>query len=356
MILAPSPSRLEKFTTHAIKEYESTSIIKPNFVWRPAEADENGDFVRVGHRFLSDGKPFLDEYSVGGEYFAAEIFGLGRSIAIGEENYLMQKLQQFLHPSECASRSQMISQLEAMTEPVLSIAFMPLEYYRDFNMIQTPGMKLEYETGRTYLRVGVHRMRIYWSNRYVKFSKFLFLARDAIEWVVRLDPSTQSWLQVNVKPTRAKKFEVTVQTIALCKPGNLNHGFVFDLEEKPTDAVFRAEVVGVPLEERVIGGFYFEIGELSPGVFRVAAFETPTKPSLTSNPVEPSRIETLKRLFKQMSQQTSYNVEYETPSELKAQGTEVLVRGIRANVSKTDSSPIAISEVEQLIQSNLTLT
>lgn len=356
MTAAPSPTRLEKFTSHAIREYESTSVIKPNFAWRRAEADENGGFVKVGQRFLSDGKPFLDEYSVGDEYFVPEIIGPGRSVAIGEENYLMQKLQQFFHPSECASRSQMMSRLADLAEPVLSVAFMPIEYYKDFHLVQTPGMRLEYETGRTFLRVGVHRMRIYWSNRYVKFSQFFFLARDAIEWVIKPDPATESWLQVNVKPARMKRFEVTVETIALCKRGRINHGIAYLLQEKPTDAVFRADAVGLPLEETIIEGFYFEIGELAPGLFRVAAFETPAKPSWTSNPVEPSRIEILKRLFQQMSQRSDYKVEYETPSELNAQGTQVLVRGIRANISKSDSSPVTIAEIEQLIRSNLTST
>lgn len=352
MTVAASPARLQQFTSNAIREYEWTSVVKQNFVSRQAETNENGRFVRVGHRFLSDGRPFLDEYSLGNEYFSPEIFGLGRSVAIGEEKYLMKQLQRFFQPIECASKLAMIARLST-TEPPLSVAFIPLEYLNDFYSIQTPGMRLEFETGRTYLIVGHHRMRIYWSNKYVKFAQFFFLARDSIEWIVKPDPLTESWLQVRVEPTGMRQFEVTVETIALCNPGNINHGISFNLQERPMDAVFRTDVTGLPLEERIIEGFYFEIGELEPGVFRVAAFESPTKPSITSNPVDPSRIERLRRMFQSIAGLREYRVEYESPSDLKAQGSLISVRGIRANVSKSDGSRMTLTQIEQLIRNNL---
>jgi hypothetical protein len=243
--------------------------------------------------------------------------------------------------------------LASLNEPTFSVAFIPLEYFKDFHLVQTSGMRLEYEIGRTYLRVGVHRMRIYWSNRYVKFSKFLFLARDAIEWVVKPDPVTGRWLSVDVKPATKRQFEVNVETIALCKLANADHGLVIDLKETPFDAGYRSEAIGVPLEEKIINGFYFEMGELTPGIVRVAAFETPKKPSITSNPVDPSRLEILLQLFRNMSQLPDYRVEFETPSQLKAQGTQVLVRGIRANVTKKDMSHVTTREIEELIKENL---
>lgn len=71
-------------------------------------------------------------------------------------------------------------------------------------------------------------MKVFWSNIYVKFKQFMFLADDAIEWVVKPDPVSGSWLRVEVKPAKMKKFEVNVETIALCRLVNENHGFSFN--------------------------------------------------------------------------------------------------------------------------------
>lgn len=81
--------------------------------------------------------------------------------------------------------------------------------------------------------VGPHRMRIYWSSRHVKFKKFMFLSRDAIEWIVKLDENTHEWLKADVTPTKFGQFEVSVETIALCRLLNKTHGSAFTLKERP---------------------------------------------------------------------------------------------------------------------------
>ncbi len=349
-----SAERLRQFRDHVLLEYYGNSVVRNNFVARLALSDETGNFVRIGRRFLSDGKPFVDEYSRGEEYFSPEILGLGRSIAIGEEAYFIKQLHQFFPPSECPSKTDMIAKLAALAAP-LSIAFIPLEYLNDFYSLQTPGMRLEFEpAGVTYLIVGPNKMRIYWSHKEVKFTRFLFLARDAVEWVVKSDPQTRDWLRVDVRPARVRQFEVNVETIALCKLANENHALAITLEEKPIDTTHPAKAINVPaLEDKIIRGYYFEFKELAPGILRVAAFETSSKPSPMSNPVDPSRIDILLRLFGNMGHLKDYKVEYEPPSLLKAQGTEVLVRGIRANVSKRGLSPVPVNEIQKLIDENL---
>jgi hypothetical protein len=113
----------------------------------------------------------------------------------------------------------------------------------------------------------------------------------------------------------------------------------------------------LPLIERVINGFYFEIGEAAPGVVRIAAFVTATKPNLMSNPVpnEPVRIRALQEMFRRLSEMKEYVVGMVDgrPIDLKAQGVVVLVTGIRADISRKDVTQITIEEVVSLIEKSL---
>jgi hypothetical protein len=113
----------------------------------------------------------------------------------------------------------------------------------------------------------------------------------------------------------------------------------------------------LPLIERVINGFYFEIGEAAPGMIRIAAFVTATKPNLTSNPVpnEPVRIRALQEMFRRLSKLKEYAVGMvdRRPIDLKAQGADVLVTGIRADISRKDVTQITIKDIVSLIEKSL---
>lgn len=112
----------------------------------------------------------------------------------------------------------------------------------------------------------------------------------------------------------------------------------------------------MPLIEKVIGGFYFEIGEiLERDSFGVAAFVTATKPSILSNPIanEAARIRTLNVMFDRLGRLRDYQVEVEAAGPLKAQGTSFLVSGIRANVSRKDGSRITSEDVVRLVEQGL---
>jgi phosphatidylglycerophosphatase A len=113
----------------------------------------------------------------------------------------------------------------------------------------------------------------------------------------------------------------------------------------------------LPLNEKVTNGFYFEIGEVAHGVIRIAAFVTPEKPNLMSNPVpnEPARIRALQEMFRKLRELKDYNVVMvdDAPVLLKAQGVVVQVTGIRANISRKDRSEIVVDEVAGIIEKNL---
>ena len=112
----------------------------------------------------------------------------------------------------------------------------------------------------------------------------------------------------------------------------------------------------LPLIEKVIGGFYFEIGEIPErDSFGVAAFVTATKPSILSNPVanEAARIRMLNVMFARLGRLRDYKVEVEAAGPLKAQGTSFLVSGIRAYVSKRDGARLTCEDVVRLVEQGL---
>ncbi len=117
---------------------------------------------------------------------------------------------------------------------------------------------------------------------------------------------------------------------------------------------YLAKVGTMALTPVIIGGFYFEIGEIE-GIIRIAAFVTPHKPNLLSKPIpnETLRISRLKKLFSDLNELGDYKVETERVGMLLAQGTEVDVLAIRANISRKDKREITIKEVVDLIAKRL---
>jgi hypothetical protein len=112
----------------------------------------------------------------------------------------------------------------------------------------------------------------------------------------------------------------------------------------------------LPLIEKVIGDFYFEIGEIPrTSIFRVAAFVTATKPSITSNPVanEAARIRTLNVMFDRLRRSKDCKVEVEAADLLTAQSSSIRVSGIRANLSRKDGSRLTFEDVVRLVEQGL---
>ena len=117
-----------------------------------------------------------------------------------------------------------------------------------------------------------------------------------------------------------------------------------------------SSVARLPLIEKVIGDFYFEIGEIPrTSIFRVAAFVTATKPSITSNPVanEAARIRTLNVMFDRLRRSKDCKVEVEAADLLTAQSSSIRVSGIRANLSRKDGSRLTFEDVVRLVEQGL---
>jgi len=104
----------------------------------------------------------------------------------------------------------------------------------------------------------------------------------------------------------------------------------------------------------IIKDYYFEIGRID-HLIRVAGFITPHKPNILTKPIlnEMPRTNRLKKLFNDLGQLKDYKVEVEPIGMLLAQGTQVDVPGIRANIARKDGSETTIKEVVTLIEKHL---
>jgi len=111
------------------------------------------------------------------------------------------------------------------------------------------------------------------------------------------------------------------------------------------------------LTEKIINGFYFEIARIGKDQIRIAAFVTPGKPNIMSNPVpnERTRIQALQGMFSRLRNLSDYKIAIidKKPTLLKAQEVMVQVAGIRADIRRKDRSEISDEEIEGLIEENL---
>lgn len=233
---APSPDRVKKFTEGVVREYEQHSIVKRCINWRIASPDEEGEFVRIGLRFAAKPETFVDELSLGGTVYHPEIFGIGRSIAIAEEKYILAQAEKSFETQEVETRANMVDHLRGSFPFTPAVAFIPIAYYMELHKSVDPQFRIQYLDGpQGYLKIGDSKARVYWSNRYVEFDKFFFLASGSAEWIVKPDHETGSWVRVKVQTGKPGEFDVTAETVALFKPLDLERGIIFALKERPPE-------------------------------------------------------------------------------------------------------------------------
>jgi hypothetical protein len=111
----------------------------------------------------------------------------------------------------------------------------------------------------------------------------------------------------------------------------------------------------LPLVEKAVNEYYFEFAEQEGATILVSAFVTPSKPTASSEPManEQERIQALQNMFQKLSGIPDYVVYFGNPEGMRAQGTAVLVSGIRGAISRKSRARITIEEVEDLIGKNL---
>jgi len=78
----------------------------PDFLCVIGEAPPTAsDFARVGRRLYVKPEVLIDEFSAGETNYSSQILGLGHSVAIGEEKYLISQLETNLKPEGVLRRA-----------------------------------------------------------------------------------------------------------------------------------------------------------------------------------------------------------------------------------------------------------
>jgi len=208
-----NPERREQFERAVRKDYDESSIIRKIADCREAPPDESGNFVRIGLRFYAKPDIFIKDYAPSHTFVLPEIIGLGRSIAIGEQNYFMSIIEKSFTTRKVDDMIEMAHCLEDMPGLDLTTAFVPIAYFMDLHFPENPIYRVSHEDAR-YLIIGDRKARVFWSNNYVEFNKFYFIGKGSVQWIVKPD-STGHSVRVTVNPdVQSQKFDVTTETVA----------------------------------------------------------------------------------------------------------------------------------------------
>jgi len=212
-----SKRRIEKFKENVRREYDQDSIIKAAFSWRYATPSDTIPLVQIGARFLAEPNIFIDSYSAGGVYTVPEMVNLGRSIALGEQKYLIEMLQRGI---------QKVSEQQSFTFEVISravedvgpgfkpnAAFIPLDFFVPLHTSKEAEGRILYEGHDCFLHLGSFKLRVFWSSNYVPFGSLIFVDKELGEWIVKLDPKDKHWVTINIESAN-EKVEVEAKTVA----------------------------------------------------------------------------------------------------------------------------------------------
>ena len=178
---------------------------------------EAGQFIQIGMRFYAKPEIFDDSYSAGTTYISPEIFGVGRSIALGEEKYLIETLDKGIKNR----RDKQILSFDAISQAIRDMGpsfepdkvFIPLDFYLMLHTGKEAKVHISYENHDCFLVIESTKLRVFWSNKYVPFDSLIFVDQRLGEWIVKLAPENKHWVSVDVKPAN-EKAEVTVKTVA----------------------------------------------------------------------------------------------------------------------------------------------
>jgi len=215
--LTLTESRVKKFRENVREEYDYTSVIKQAVSWRQATPLDKVPFAQIGMRFFAEPDIFIDSYSAGTTYISPEIFGVGRSIALGEEKYLVETLEKGIknRRDKQSLSFETISQAirEAGPSFAPSTVFIPLDFYLVLHASKEAKVCILYEDHDCFLFIGSTKVRVFWSNKYVPFDSLIFVDQRLGEWIVKPDPVDKHWVTVDIRPAN-EKVDVIVKTVA----------------------------------------------------------------------------------------------------------------------------------------------
>src|SRR2546430_253642 len=237
--MEPERSRVLEFKRNVRAEYGRYSVVKKIMNWRQSIDDEGLRFVQIGSRFHVPVEVLVTP-RVGDPDVAANIIGIGQSIAIGEERYLVRQLQEFIARRdrvEHLSFDSVIGSLSRGNLRELKSVLIPLTFYSAIHLGKFDKLHVDYEDYNPFLVLGPIKIPIYWSSNSVPFDELIFIEDTLGKWVIKPDPIDGESLTIEVQGVRSQKVDVVVKTVSSFSRDNSKAGLILSAPplESPKD-------------------------------------------------------------------------------------------------------------------------
>ncbi len=185
------PDRLSKFYELVREAYRLSSIVD-----RVAVVKEIADRTPSDFHVLSNQEARRIDHFNGPSYsWERYCKELGRSVALGEESYLFQTIQNQIQDAMASDAEGFLGLHDVIAtlaeeghNPDFVLA--PIAYMIGFLNEQTHSMEWG-DNGRAYLLSGGRRLEMLWSSRGRPLDEFIVFDHTAGTWHVKLDPHAQ---------------------------------------------------------------------------------------------------------------------------------------------------------------------
>jgi len=217
-----SKSALKKGEASIIEGYRKSSIIREVVDCRPFEekADSSENYVQIGLRTLVPKDWFKASSNV-----ILELGSIGRSVAMGEENFLIEEIQEKCPESNVRKMDTFTveSVMEAFAKIrargcAPSVLFIPIEFFAEMHRWRTAQdeMAIQYPSGpRAFFSLDEStKLRIFWSSRHVPLDKILIFDKSFGEWIVKTVVKTGDYIQAKIVESKEPdKMEIAAKTV-----------------------------------------------------------------------------------------------------------------------------------------------
>jgi hypothetical protein len=213
------PEKVDRCETEITRTYAEDTILPEvvNLRTYEEEKDKSLELRSIGLGYLVDREWFTSPTHI------PMFSDMGRSIALGEENYLIKQMIEF-GETKYIERFDFDALKSAITEFKESgyqptSLFAPIDYYVELHGWQrsheNKGLRaIEYAERRPYFVINSEtKLRIFWSSKYVKFEDFIVVDRKFGEWIVKPDESG-NLLTISIRESKKepRKVDVLVKT------------------------------------------------------------------------------------------------------------------------------------------------
>jgi hypothetical protein len=150
-------------------------------------------------------------------------YDIGRAVAIGEDNYLLKKIQTVLNKSsleiEVPREKNFESRIQQMRDALIDRGYMPNVLFAPIKFM-TPMMlgvpTFRVKEGRDYMLTPSGYLEIFWSNNYTPFDDFFIVNKKQFgEWVFKSDSGDR--LLTEFTRIDSKKHKVVARTVVSYK-------------------------------------------------------------------------------------------------------------------------------------------